>query len=141
MQPQKAIIDCYDKTAKNYADKFIDELNTKHLDRILLQSFAAANAAKGKLIDLGCGPGQTTKFLHDAGVADIIGIDISPNMISEAKHANPSISFEVSDMLDLQREDGIQRDQTYIDRWGRAIVFFSCRQQHSTSRQFSRPTG
>jgi hypothetical protein len=39
MQDQKNIIDCYDKTAKNYADKFIDELNHKHPDRILFKIF------------------------------------------------------------------------------------------------------
>jgi ubiquinone/menaquinone biosynthesis C-methylase UbiE len=116
MQPQKAIIDCYDKTAKNYADKFIDELDKKHLDRILLQSFAAANSSKGKLIDLGCGPGQTTRFLYNAGVKDIIGIDISPNMITEAQTANPSIHFEVSDMLALKLADNSA---------GSAIAFYS----------------
>ncbi len=63
MQEQKNIIHCYDKTAKNYADKFINELSHKHLDRILLKLFASKNLDKGKLIDLGCGPGQTTKYL------------------------------------------------------------------------------
>jgi len=43
MSAQKDIIDCYDTTAKNYANKFIDELNKKHLDRILLKSFFSEN--------------------------------------------------------------------------------------------------
>ena len=71
MQEQRDIIDCYDKTANNYADKFIDELTKKHLDRILLKSFAAENFNKGKLIDLGCGPGQTTKYLSECGLTEI----------------------------------------------------------------------
>ncbi len=62
MQKQNDIIECYNKTAKNYADKFIDELTKKHLDRILLNSFTLENKDNGKLIDLGCGPGQTTNI-------------------------------------------------------------------------------
>ncbi len=62
MQKPNDIIECYDKTAKNYADKFIGELSKKHLDRILLNSFALENKDNGKLIDLGCGPGQTTNI-------------------------------------------------------------------------------
>lgn len=33
MQEQKDIIDCYDKTAENYADKFIDELISDQSDK------------------------------------------------------------------------------------------------------------
>lgn len=116
MQPQTNIIDCYNKTALAYADKFIDELSYKHLDKILLQSFAAENKNKGQVIDLGCGPGQTTRFLFDCGMNDIIGTDISPSMIEVAKQINPPISFEVADMLQLQ----------YVDRsFGSAIAFYS----------------
>ncbi len=116
MQEQKDIIDCYDKTAKNYAEKFIDELRHKHLDRILLQSFASENRDKGTLIDLGCGPGQTTKYLADCGVTDILGVDIAPNMVRVAKSINPQLHFETADMLALQ----------YPDRFfGSAIAFYS----------------
>ncbi|MDB5120298.1 MAG: hypothetical protein JWN56_1516 [Sphingobacteriales bacterium] len=102
MQDQKKVIDCYNKTATSYADKFNDELNNKHLDRILLQAFAVENSSKGKLIDLGCGPGQTTKFLSNCGVTDLVGMDISPAMVTVAKHRNPSLQFEIADMLSLK---------------------------------------
>jgi ubiquinone/menaquinone biosynthesis C-methylase UbiE len=116
MQPQKNTIDCYNKTANAYADKFIDELSHKHLDKILLQSFAEENKNKGKAIDLGCGPGQTTRFLYDCGITDIIGTDISPAMMKVAKQINPNISFEVADMLQLQYAD---------HSFGSAIAFYS----------------
>lgn len=116
MQEQKDIISCYNKTAKNYADKFIDELRKKHLDRILLKSFAAENFDKGKLIDLGCGPGQTTKYLSDCGLTDILGVDISPSMVTIARNINPAINFETADILNLK----------YPDRtFGSAIAFYS----------------
>lgn len=116
MQEQKDIIDCYDKTAKNYADKFIDELSHKHLDRILLNSFASENRDNGKLIDLGCGPGQTTKYLSDCGLKDILGIDISSKMVTVAKSINPSLNFETADILSLKYSDRV---------FGSAIAFYS----------------
>ena len=116
MQQQDKIIDCYNKTAKNYADKFITELTNKHLDRILLNSFAFENAGSGKGIDLGCGPGQTTKYLFDCGMTDILGIDISPSMIEVAKDLNPQLNFETADILNLKYPD---------KNYGSAIAFYS----------------
>ena len=105
MQQQKDVIDCYDKTANKYSDKFINELQHKHFDSILLWAFALENAGKGSVIDLGCGPGQTTKFLFDSGITDITGVDISHNMIAVAKSNNPALNFEVADMLHLNFPD------------------------------------
>lgn len=116
MQPQKNIIDCYDKTAKMYAEKFIDELNHKHLDRILLKHFVDENINKGRLIDLGCGPGQTTKFIADQELTDIVGIDISKEMINVAKEINPHLQFEVGDILNLKYPD---------ITFGSAIAFYA----------------
>ena len=116
MQEQKDIIDCYDKTAKNYADRFIDELNHKHLDRILLTSFAAENLGKGKLIDLGCGPGQATKYLYNCGLTDILGVDISSNMVTVAKNSHPQLNFETADLLHLKYPD---------EFFGSAVAFYA----------------
>ncbi len=116
MQEQKDIIHCYDKTARNYADKFIDELSHKHLDRIMLKSFALENLDRGKLIDLGCGPGQTTKYLSDCGLTDILGIDISSQMVAVAKNINSQLHFETADILDLNYPDKF---------FGSAIAFYS----------------
>ncbi len=97
-------------------DKFINELSEKHLDRILLKSFASENSDKGKLIDLGCGPGQTTKFLSDSGVPDILGIDISAQMIASAKNINPQLHFDTANILKLKYPDNF---------FGSAIAFYS----------------
>jgi ubiquinone/menaquinone biosynthesis C-methylase UbiE len=116
MQDQKNIIDCYDKAAINYAEKFINELDNKHLDKILLKAFVDENIAKGRLVDLGCGPGQTTKFLFDIGFTDIIGMDISPKMVNVAGMINPYLNFEQADMLNLKYQD---------NSFGSAIAFYS----------------
>ncbi|CAN5286022.1 class I SAM-dependent methyltransferase [soil metagenome] len=116
MQTKENIIDCYNKTAKNYADKFIDELSHKHFDSFLLKAFAVENQDNGKLIDLGCGPGQTTKYLYDCGITNIVGTDISPGMIAVAKNINPQPDFDIADMLSLKYPD---------QSFGAAIAFYS----------------
>lgn len=105
MQDQINIIECYNKTAENYAIKFSNELEDKHLDQILLKAFAEKNKTKGRLIDLGCGPGQTTKFLFDHGVIDILGTDLSSEMVKVATRMNPAIQFEEADLLKLKFGD------------------------------------
>lgn len=116
MQEKQNVLECYNKTAANYAAKFSDELNNKHLDRILLKAFEGENKGKGKLIDLGCGPGQTTKFLSDCGVQEIIGTDLSGEMVKVAKELNPQLHFETADMLDLHYPD---------NSFGGAVAFYS----------------
>jgi ubiquinone/menaquinone biosynthesis C-methylase UbiE len=101
MQPQEKIIKTYNATAESYAATRIDELSKKHLDRLLLKEFAGLNKDLGTCADFGCGPGQTTKFLFDAGVKDIIGVDISPGMVNVARGIFPSIRFETGDLLAL----------------------------------------
>jgi len=102
---QEKIISCYNSTADEYAANLFDELSKKPLDRLLLKQFAIENKSKGKMIDLGCGPGQTTKFLAENGVEDIIGTDLSPGMIRKAKELSPSLRFQTADMLKLDFPD------------------------------------
>jgi ubiquinone/menaquinone biosynthesis C-methylase UbiE len=101
MQPQEKVITSYNATAESYAATRIDELSKKHLDRMILNEFARLNKDKGICADFGCGPGQTTKFLFDAGVKDIVGIDLSPGMVKVARGIFPYIKFETGDLLAL----------------------------------------
>src|SRR5688500_8757730 len=101
MQPQEKIVKTYNATAESYAATRIDELSKKHLDRLILNEFARLNKDHGTCADFGCGPGQTTKFLFDAGVKDIVGIDISPGMVNVAQGIFPYIKFETGDLLAL----------------------------------------
>lgn len=53
---------------------------------------------KAKLLEIGCGPGNITKYLlSQRPDFDIYGIDIAPNMIALAKKNNPTASFAVMD--------------------------------------------
>jgi ubiquinone/menaquinone biosynthesis C-methylase UbiE len=96
----------YDVVADAYAAELFDELSHKPLDRLLLKQFSADNKGKGKMIDLGCGPGQTTRFLADNGAKDILGTDLSAGMIAKAKELSPHLQFQTADMLKLDFPDG-----------------------------------
>jgi ubiquinone/menaquinone biosynthesis C-methylase UbiE len=134
MNDQKHVIDCYDKTAQNYAEQFRDELDHKHLDRILLQAFASENTNKGKGIDLGCGPGQTTRFLVHCGMPGVLGVDISEQMVQVASQLNPSLPFETADMLRLPYADHAFGSAIAFY----AIVHFTYEQVRTAFREMSR---
>jgi SAM-dependent methyltransferase len=95
---------CYDAVAREYADRFADELAHKPLDRQLLARFASEVRGSGEVYDLGCGPGQTTAFLHDCGV-QVRGLDLSAELLREAGQRRPGIAFEPGDMLALPLAD------------------------------------
>ncbi len=55
------------------------------------------------VVDIGCGPGNSTKILCEIFPhASILGIDSSPNMIKKAKEDNPNLDFRVCDALSLE---------------------------------------
>lgn len=90
----------YDRVADEYARRIYDELRNKPLDRELLDRFASDRRGQGPVCDLGCGPGQVARYLHDRGV-DASGLDLSPGMIAIARHLNPGVSFQVGDLSAL----------------------------------------
>lgn len=101
MNPQEKVLHCYNQVAEDYAVERWDELSKKHIDRLLLTEFASANKDEGLCADFGCGPGQTTKFLYDHGLENIIGIDLSPEMVNVARRLSPQIKFETGDLLNI----------------------------------------
>lgn len=94
------VIAAYDATAGAYAREFGDELAHKPFDAWFLERVAAL--ADGPVADVGCGPGQTTRWLADAG-ADVTGFDISPGMIEVARAEHPGLSFLAGDLTKLLR--------------------------------------
>lgn len=105
----------YDQVAEEYATYFFDELQHKPLDRALLDYFAEQVCALGPVADLGCGPGQVARYLHDHGVTTL-GIDLSSEMISLARQRSPEIPFQQGSMLALDVADNV---------WGGITAFYS----------------
>lgn len=90
----------YDCVADQYAERFVNELDYKPFDRHLLAMVAELVTDKGTVCDIGCGPGQIARFLHNHG-ADAMGVDLSPNMITQARQLHPAMRFEQADMRTL----------------------------------------
>ena len=91
----------YDAVAATYADHLVEELHdlpfeTWLLDRVL------AHAAGQPVVEVGSGPGHVTAYLADGG-ADATGIDLSPEMVAEARRRFPDGSYEVGDLRRLSR--------------------------------------
>lgn len=100
----QAIRTSYDRVADVYAETIFHELDKKPFDREILTRFAAS-AGRGPVIEIGCGPGQVARFLHELGV-DVSGVDLSPAMVEQARLLNPGVRFRVGDMTALEPEDG-----------------------------------
>lgn len=99
----------WNKVAMLYQDKFMDlDLYNETYDFIC----NTITKNKAKILEIGCGPGNITKYLLSKRPDyDIFGIDIAPNMIELAKNNNPTASFAIMDSRQIDeiktKYDGI----------------------------------
>ena len=96
----------YDADADGYAEEVRGLLDGNPYLRASLALFAelVGGAGGGLVADVGCGPGYVTHHLHQLGV-DVVGIDLSPEMIAIARRDYPDLRFEVGTMTDLDLAD------------------------------------
>jgi ubiquinone/menaquinone biosynthesis C-methylase UbiE len=74
-------------------------------NEMLPELIKATNIMSGvKVLDIGCGPGNSSKLLSDVGT-DTTGIDFSQNMIDVAKANYPNISFHQADAENIPKPD------------------------------------
>lgn len=111
----RALQESYDLVAEEYGRRYFNELEHKPLDRQLMNSFADEVKGLGSVCDLGCGPGQVARYLHERGVS-AFGIDLSPEMVKLAKKLSPHLEFRRGNMLALDDED---------ESWGGVAAFYS----------------
>ena len=106
----------YDKVAAEYARRFEDEQASKPMDCEMLLRFADEVRGRGRVCDLGCGPGQIAVWLFEhCDLKDVIGIDLSPRFVEEARRLHPQIEFRQGDMLKIDVPDGA---------WAGATAFY-----------------
>ncbi len=90
----------YARRASEYAELLGSIEATAPADRELIGSWAAR--VRGPIVDLGCGPGHWTDFLHRAG-AEVIGLDPVEEFVVHARRRFPHVTFGLggAERLDL----------------------------------------
>ena len=103
MDRYKETFDTWNKIASLYQDKFMElDLYNDTYD-FICNSIDKPNA---KLLEIGCGPGNITKYLiAKRPDFDIFGIDIAPNMVELARQNNPTAHFAVMDSRQINNLD------------------------------------
>lgn len=97
-----AVIAAYRRNAEAYTRRFGSIAAAAAADRAFVASWAAT--VVGAVIDVGCGPGQWTRFLADSGL-DVTGVDPVPEFVTSAAATHPGIDFAVGTAEALDRPD------------------------------------
>jgi len=109
------LIASYDEVAEEYVRRIAGELEHKPFDRELLDRYAAMFDANDTVCDMGCGPAHVARYLHERGV-QVIGIDLSAEMVQQARRLNPELDIHQGDMLSLDVPD---------ESWAGIVTFYS----------------
>lgn len=105
----------YAAVAEVYADTLCDELDHLPFERWLLERVAAE--AEGPVVEVGCGPGHVTAHLATRG-AEARGLDLTPEMVEEARRRYPQGRYDVGDLRRLMRPEAAAG-------WGAVLAWYS----------------
>lgn len=106
----------YAAVAASYAEQLCDELAGLPFESWLLRRVVEL-ADGAPMIEVGTGPGHVAAFLAADG-ADATGLDLTPEMIDEARRRYPNVSYQVGDLRQLMRP-------TTHDGWGAVLAWYS----------------
>ena len=94
-------LEWYENNAQNYSQK--SNLNSS-IDYQQLLEFSKLIPTNGIILDAGCGSGRDTNLFQQQGF-NIIGIDISKNLLVHAKKNYPKLDIQFGDILNLPFEN------------------------------------
>lgn len=106
----------YAEVAASYAEQRGDELAGQPFESWLLRRVVDL-AGGAPVIEVGSGPGHIAAFLAEAG-ADATGLDITREMVDEARRRYPGVSYQVGDLRRLMRP-------TTHDGWGAVVAWYA----------------
>jgi uncharacterized protein len=106
----------YAAVAASYAEERWDELAGLPFESWLLRRVVELSDG-APVIDVGTGPGHVAAFLAEAG-ADATGLDVTPEMVDEARRRYPGVSYQVGDLRRLMRP-------ATHDGWGAVLAWYS----------------
>ncbi|WP_241520131.1 methyltransferase domain-containing protein [Bifidobacterium catulorum] len=76
--------------------------------RDLAAQLPADDGTVARVLDIGCGPGNSTAVLRERYPhAEILGVDSSPDMIDAAREAHPDIDFALCDVSEPEQLDAL----------------------------------
>lgn len=94
--------DFYDAVATTYAEKLPDTRAETPFDLGILDHFLSEMpTSTNPVLDAGCGSGRMIRYLASRGVENVVGVDLSENMITQARLSNPGTPLEVADIRAL----------------------------------------
>ncbi|GAA3665477.1 class I SAM-dependent methyltransferase [Microbacterium marinilacus] len=100
----------YATVADTYASALRDASAESPRDLALIDEFIAAiPAGAAPVLDAGCGTGRMLGHLAARGVAPLVGVDLSPEMLAHAGRARPEVPLAVADLRRLPFADGSVR--------------------------------
>ncbi len=100
MDKSKFAVATYNKIADVYTNQYFKDLtDIPHIDKFLERLPGGA-----KILDIGCGSGQFSKYMISKGFK-AEGIDLSSEMVKVAKERVPEAEFGVGDMRNLSFDD------------------------------------
>ncbi|RKT79709.1 hypothetical protein DFJ68_3187 [Terracoccus luteus] len=106
----------YTAIAPAYAEALAGELDDLPFERWLL-GLVAERAGGLPVVEVGCGPGHVTAHLASLG-APATGVDLSPEMVQQARTLFPAGHYEVGDLRRLLRP-------TSAPGWGAVLAWYS----------------
>lgn len=98
MDPIYSAADIFNKNARLYESRFMDV--SLYADGF--QAFCRHLAPGAKVLEIGCGPGNITRYLLEQRPdLKLLATDIAPNMLELAKANNPDVAFAWLDCRDM----------------------------------------
>ncbi|MEJ5994456.1 class I SAM-dependent methyltransferase [Pedobacter sp. Du54] len=99
MDRYKETFETWNKVASLYENKFMDLQMYNETYDLICDAITVKHA---KILEIGCGPGNITKYLLSKRPDfTIYGVDVAPNMIELARKNNPSAQFMVMDCREI----------------------------------------
>lgn len=98
IEKSNSVLEVFDNIADEYVKYFGEDW--EFLNEI--QEFALQFAEKAKVLDLGCGSGYITNYLHNQNL-NSIGLDFSQEMINIARTKYPNIDFLLADFVNIDK--------------------------------------
>ena len=94
----RSVRDAYSSRSQQYIDLFDGDWDAHEVDAAFIRRHL--HRTHGPVLDLGCGPGYWTAYLHRLG-AQATGIDVIPEFIEHAHATHPGPEFRLGPMTDL----------------------------------------